>query len=193
MNIIVSKENVNVGTSLAPTFFRRSVGAAVSPGIEHVFSKELVERIYNFGEYYGGSKRIFKIHRGVLGDASKLMLGAPNTLADSMDFDISNDATDIVPIVLKSSTQNILKTFYIFLNSIDTKQKSIIENSENKAEENYTEVQILLPYDDSGDDYILYRLRTFLRNYSVLNIHITFDFVVPHRSMKNSLFLLPNQ
>ena len=128
----------------------------------------------------------------MLGDASKLMLGAPYALADSMDFDISNDVTDIVPIVLKSSTQNILKTFYIILNSIDTKQKSIIENSENKAAKKtirkcryYCRMTTLAMIN-------LYRLRTFLRNYSVLNTHITFNFV-GHRSMKNGIFLLPNQ
>ena len=48
-------------------------------------------------------------------------------------------------------------------------------------------MQILLPYDDSGDDYILYRLRTFLRNYSLLNTHITFDFVVPSFDEKRHL------
>ena len=104
------------------------------------------------------------------------MLGAPYALADSMNLDISNDTTGIIPIVLKTRAKNILKTFHVALILIDTKQNSITENSENSSGENYTEVQILLPYNDSGDDSTLYGLLPFLRSYSALNTHITFNF-----------------
>lgn len=167
INIVVSKENV---LPYFPPFLRISVRNAVSPNADHVFSKEMLERIYKFGEYYG-SKRIFKIYRGALGDASKLMLGAPYALADSMNLDISNDTTGIIPIVLKTSAKNILKTFNVALLSVDSKQKIITENSENSSEEKNTEVQILLPYDDSGDDSTLYGILAFLRNYLMPNTH----------------------
>lgn len=184
VHITVSKEKIKVEPSPYPvTFLRISIRNPVIPNIEHVFSKELLERIYRFGEYFG-SKRLFKIHRGKLGDASKLMLGAPYALADSMNIDISNDATGIVPITLKTSTQNILKTFYIALRSIDTKEKSIVENEGEHCEENYTEVQILLPYDGNKDDSIENGIFNFLRHYVFLNTHIGFTFSFP--TLENS-------
>jgi hypothetical protein len=142
-----------------------------------LFSKELLESIYTFGTYYS-SKRFYKIHRGALGDASKLMLGAPYALADSMNIDLTVAVTGIYPITHKTSTQNRLKTFHVGLSSLENKKVEVIEDEETRSQESYTEVQILLPYDEENS-VLERRILFFLRDYVLPNTHIGFTFNFP--------------
>ena len=79
-----------------------SVRNSVNPQRGHVFSKQLLESVYTFGSYFG-SKRFYKINRGALGDASKLMLGAPYALADSMNIHLT-DIGIYYPITHRTSS-----------------------------------------------------------------------------------------
>jgi hypothetical protein len=131
--------------------------------------------VNNSKSTYYSSKRFYKIHRG---DASKLMLGAPYALADSMNIDLTVAITRIYPITHKTSTQNRLKTFHVGLSSLENKKPEIIEDEETRSQENYTEVQILLPYDDE-DSVLERRILSFLRDYVLPNTHIGFTFNLP--------------
>jgi hypothetical protein len=175
VHVTISREEIKLNSSSHPIpLLKITVRNSVNPNSNHVFSKELLESIYKFGMYYS-SKRFYKIHRGALGDASKLMLGASYALADSMNIDLTVAATGIYPITHKTSTQNRLKTFHVGLSSLENKKLEIIEDEETQSQENYTEVQILLPYDDE-DSAVERRILSFLRDYVLLNTHIGFTF-----------------
>ena len=114
VKVIISTSSLSEEKSIVSIVVRNSV----NPGSNHVFSKQRLELIYNFKTYYS-SKRFYKISRGALGDASKLMLGAPYALADSMNIDLT-DMGISYPITHKTSTNGALKTFHIGLYSIAT-------------------------------------------------------------------------
>jgi 5S rRNA maturation endonuclease (ribonuclease M5) len=164
VKVTVSTIPLNKEKSLVNIIVRNSV----NPESDHVFSKDLLELIYNFKVYYS-SKRFFKINRGALGDASKLMLGAPYALADSMNIDL-RDAGIAHPITHKTSTKGTLKTFHISLSS--DAETQVIEDLETPSEENYTEVQILLPCNSVNSYKIERELFYYLRDYAFLNTHI---------------------
>jgi hypothetical protein len=167
----VSITPLNKGKSLVNIIVRNSV----NPDSDHVFSKDLLELIYNFKVYYS-SKRFFKINRGALGDASKLMLGAPYALADGMNIDL-RDAGITHPIIHKTSTKGTLKTFHIGLSS--DAEIQVVEDLETPSEENYTEVQILLPCNSADSHRIEQELFYYLRDYAFLNTHIGFTINLP--------------
>jgi 5S rRNA maturation endonuclease (ribonuclease M5) len=163
-------------------FLKIVVRNSVNPDRDHVFSKELLNLIYNPSTYYG-SKRIYRINRGALGDASKLMLGAPYALGDSMNVDLVS--MGVVPITLKTSTRNVLKTYHVALSAAEDNDKTpkIVEDRQTPSKESYTEVQLLLPYDDNVD--IEREIFFFLRDYILVNTHIEFtlDVVQPHEPL----------
>lgn len=172
VKVIISKSSLNEEKSLISIVVRNSV-----TGSNHVFSKQHLELIYNFKTYYS-SKRFYKISRGALGDASKLMLGAPYALADSTNIDLT-DAGISYPITHKTSANGTLKTFHIGLSSTATAEHEVIEDEEIQSIENYTEVQIVLPCNTVDSKRIELELFLFLRDYSFLNTHIGFTFSLP--------------
>lgn len=102
---------VSLLTNNEKSFLKITVRNSVNPDRNHTFSKKLLESIYSFGSYYS-SKRFYKINRGALGDASKLMIGAPYALADSINIDLTSMGI-YYPITHKTSTKNVLKTFLV--------------------------------------------------------------------------------
>ena len=144
--------------------FKITVRNNVNPDSNHVFTKELLESNYNFNKYHS-SKRIFRINRGALGDASKMILGAPYALADSMNIKPVE-----IPIIHKTSSKNVLKTFDVKLSADNILE--ITEHTE-QSNENYTEVCISLPfYHAMSYGEILH----FLLKYISVNTHISFTF-----------------
>jgi 5S rRNA maturation endonuclease (ribonuclease M5) len=173
VKVIISTSSLSEEKSIVSIVVRNSV----NPGSNHVFSKQRLELIYNFKTYYS-SKRFYKISRGALGDASKLMLGAPYALADSMNIDLT-DMGISYPITHKTSTNGALKTFHIGLYSIATAKHKVIEDEEIPSIENYTEVQIVLPCNKADSKRIELELFSYLRDYAFLNTHIEFNFSFP--------------
>lgn len=151
-----------------------SVRNSVNPQRGHVFSKQLLESVYTFGSYYG-SKRFYKINRGAFGDASKLMLGAPYALADSMNIHLTDMGVHY-PITHRTSSNNILKTFRVGL-SPTTRALEITEEDE-ESQEDYTEVQIFLPV-QGRDNHNPNQFYCFLKDYILQNTHIGFTFSLP--------------
>ena len=180
VNVTISTSSLNEEKSLVSIVVRNSVNHTRY----HVFSKQHLELIYNFKTYYS-SKRFYKISRGALGDASKLMLGSPYALADSMNIDL-RDAGIAHPIIHKTSANGTLKTFHIGLSSTATAEHEVIEDEEIPSIENYTEVQIVLPCNTANSKRIELELFSYLRDYTFLNTHIGFTFNLPssHRSIQ---------
>jgi hypothetical protein len=174
----VNDPQVLVAISINKSVIKVSVRNSLNPIRNHVFSKGLLESIYKFGSYYG-SKRFHKINRGALGDASKLILGTPYALADSINTDLAKMGIHY-PITHKTSAKNILKTFRVGLSSsaADNRQAKVIEDKQTPSKENYTEVEILLPYHNKTDNDIktIVRIHNFLINYALPNTHIGFTF-----------------
>jgi hypothetical protein len=173
VKVIISISLLSEEKSLVTIVVRNSV----NPSTNHVFSKQHLELIYSFKTYYS-SKRFYKISRGALGDASKLMQGAPYALADSMNIDL-RDSGIAHPIIHKTSANGTLKTFHIGLSSTATAEHEVIEDEEIPSIENYTEVQIVLPCNKADSKRIELELVSYLRDYSFLNPHIGFTFNFP--------------
>jgi len=177
----VRDPQVKVTVSITPLNNERSlvniiVRNSVNPDNDHVFSKDLLKLIYNFKIYFS-SKRFFKINRGALGDASKLILGAPYALANSMNISL-RDVGIAHSVIHKTSINGTLKTFHIGLSSdVETQ---VIEDKETPSKENYTEVQILLPYNSANSSKIEQELLNYIRDYAFLNTHI--GFIINHPS-----------
>lgn len=166
---------VNIAITREKQFLRIVVRNPVNPNTDYVFSKEMLGSIYNFRTYYS-SKRVHKIHRGALGDASKLVLGIPYALADSMGIPHIN-----LPLTIRTNINNTLQTFHVGLSSID-RQAEIIEDkiTPSSSSENYTEVENILPLseDKNEQDGITALLLIFLIHYTFLNTHIEFTFKI---------------
>jgi hypothetical protein len=111
-----------------------------------------------------------------LGDASKLILGAPYALADSMNIHLT-DMGIYYPVTHRTSSNNILKTFRVGL-SPTTGALEIIEEEEEESQEDYTEVQIFLPVQGRHNQNPN-PLYSFLKDYILLNTHIGFTFSLP--------------
>jgi hypothetical protein len=169
----VKDPQVRVAISINKSFIKASVRNSLNLNRNHVFSKGLLESIYKFGSYYS-SKKFYKINRGALGDASKLMLGTPYALAHSLNVDLEKMGIRY-PITHKTSAKNILKTFHV---GLENRQAKVIEDKQTPSKENYTEVEILLPYHNKADNgtKTIIRIHNFLINYAFPNTHIGFTF-----------------
>jgi hypothetical protein len=85
-----SQVDITITKEENDSLLRIIVRNSVKPNSNTVlFSKKMLQSIYDFSGYYS-SKRIRKISRGALGDASKLILGIPYALARDMNMDISD-------------------------------------------------------------------------------------------------------
>ena len=184
VSVTITKEE---GDSLLRIIVRNPVDANSNITL---FSKGMLRSIYDFSGYYS-SKRIRKISRGSLGDASKLVLGIPYALAKEMSRDISG-WNQLLTIRSNSgsnsgssSSNNLLRTFYVRLLidrlNNDIRSEVIEEednndvNNKNNITSKYTEFEICLPL--SHDDFLIdKRISTFLQNYALLNTHIGFTF-----------------
>jgi hypothetical protein len=171
VNVTITKEE---NDSLLRIIVRNSVDASNNITL---FSKGMLQYIYDFGGYFS-SKRIRKISRGALGDASKLVLGIPYALARDMNWDISN-WNQLLTIKSNSSNNNLLQTFHIRLSMdrFNDKMEPEITTSDTTTTNTskYTEFGICLPL-SHGDFLIDRRLSRFLQNYALLNAHIGFTF-----------------
>ena len=135
------------------TLLRIIVRNSVKPNSNTIiFSKNMLQSIYDFSGYYS-SKRIRKISRGALGDASKLILGIPYALARDMNMDIY-DWNKVLTIRSNSSgmssNNNLLQTFCIHLlkDRFNNEIKSVITEKNtkgNNTHSKYTEFKICLP------------------------------------------------
>jgi hypothetical protein len=172
----VNDPQVLVAVSINKSVIKVSVRNSLNPNRNHVFSKGLLESVYKFGSYYS-SKKFYKINRGALGDASKLMLGTPYALADSININLAKMGVHY-PITHKTSAKNILKTFHV---GLENGQAKVIEDKQIPSKENYTEVEILLPYYNNADNgtKTIIRIHNFLINYALPNTHIGFTFNLP--------------
>lgn len=171
---------VDITITKEDQFLKIAVKNPVAPNNNIIFSKEMLESIYNFRTYYS-SKRVHKIHRGALGDASKLVLGIPYALADVMGIPNINR-----PLTIRTCNNNVLRTFHVGL-ALDTMLPDIDEASESvMSNENYTEVENILPLNNNEreEEFTTGRLLLFLRNYALLNTHIGFTFNVEHRQIR---------
>lgn len=160
---------INIAVTRVNQFLKIVVNNPVNPGSTKIFSKEMLESIYNFKTYYS-SKRVYKIHRGALGDASKLVLGVPYALADSMDM-----LHIIRPLTIRTCNNNskILQTFHIGLSPAQHPEIVVDETPDSNGD--YTEVENLLQFvDEDNVNSITAQLYLFLRKYTFLNTHMSF-------------------
>ena len=178
-----SQVEVTITKEENDSLLRIIVRNSVKPNSNTIlFSKKMLQSIYDFSGYYS-SKRIRKISRGAIGDASKLILGIPYALARDMNMDIS-DWNKVLTIRSNSSgmgsNNNLSQTFCIRLlkDRFNDEIKSEITEKNNKGNNThskYTEFEICLPL--SHDDFLIERkISRFLQNYVLLNTHVGFTF-----------------
>ena len=150
----------------------------VSDNAKPIFSKDRLDSIYNFSNFYG-SKRIHRTTRGIFGDASKFVLGAPYALASALSLNIPKEDRGIT---IRSSAKNSLQTFHVYLNvdkvNPDNTKSIVVPAEEMRSTENFTEIEVSAPkVHISGYTLIEDKIHSFLRNYMMLvNTHIGFTF-----------------
>lgn len=147
-----------------------------------IFSKNILQSIFNFDTFYSSKRNQYKITRGALGDAFKEILCIPYALARKNN----NNAEWKRPLIITTTIDNIRQTFLVSL-KIDRINHTIhttieeLKRKEEEAESNFTEIEVRLPIIE--DIFNLDRLRNFLADYASINTHIGFTFNLPVSSV----------
>jgi hypothetical protein len=130
------------------------------------FSEERIKSIFTFDKFYSSKRNIYRVSRGNLGDALKSVIGIPYALAEDNGVKGWNK-----PLII---TENGTELYLIYL-KVDRVEQTINTGIESQfmvtaANSGFTTIEINIPIHENQ-----YRLLTFLRDYVILNPHITFD------------------
>ena len=131
------------------------------------FSEDRIKSIFTFDKFYSSKRNIYRISRGNLGDALKSVICIPHALAADNGIEEWNE-----PLII---TEDGTKSYLVRL-KLDRIEQSINAEIESRllvitSDSGFTTIEVSIPIQKNH-----YQLRTFLRDYAILNPHITFDF-----------------
>ena len=136
------------------------------------FTKERLDKIFDFQRYFSSKRHQYIIKRGALGDGLKEVLIIPYAFAIE-----NNNESWNYPLIINVSDEKIFKIGITNLSEIkrsgeipkpDVKEIKFIKEENNN--ENFTEITVYIPKKFS--DYN--EINQLLINYSLFNTHITF-------------------
>jgi DNA topoisomerase VI subunit B len=174
---------IEISISKQKSFLQIKVGS--SSNGKQIFSKDMLESIFNFEKAYSSKRNQYKITRGALGDAFKEIVCAPYALArDSNNNNPQQQWNE--PLIIRNN-----KTFKVYL-VIDRAKNdfySKIFESESELEiqfdvkrnsnSNTIEVETRLPLTDKSD-HTINEIERFIIDYALLNTHIEFSIYLPN-------------
>lgn len=131
------------------------------------FNEDRIRSIFTFDKFYSSKRNIYRVSRGNLGDALKSVICIPHALAADNEVEGWNEPLTI--------TENGTKSYLVRL-KLDRIEQSINVEIENRilvttVDSGFTTIEVNIPIHKKH-----FQLRTFLRDYAILNPHITFDF-----------------
>jgi hypothetical protein len=152
-----------------------------------VFSKDMLQSIFNFETFYSSKRNQYKITRGALGDAFKEILCIPYALAREQRQRQQSSMEWNEPLIITTRVNRIQQTFLVYLiidrinQTISSEIEVVAESKSDEHEEsNFTRIEIRLPLIQHLLD--LDKLKKFLTGYVTFNTHIDFIFKIPSGS-----------
>ena len=145
---------------------------------------------FDYNMFFGSKRNQYKTSRGALGDAMKEILAIPyalmNTIDDGMTKFTDNEWTE--PLIIRHSN----KEFKIYL-QVDKVSETIdakIEESLQQLDENYTEVELVLPIIDEIKNYdLMSHLEEYCYEYALFSTHIAFKISLTDGKMAREIDL----
>lgn len=134
-------------------------------GIEP-FTKDILESLFTFERFYSEKRNIYKVSRGMLGDALKEVLSIPYALSSHY----GNDNWDLP---LKIDGNNLSHSIHLEIDRIRQEIGTKID-TRKKASSGSDVTTIEFSYPDTPG-VLKCGLRNFLLEYSILNPHISFE------------------
>ena len=117
-----------------------------------VFSKDMLQSIFNFETFYSSKRNQYKITRGALGDAFKEILCIPYALAREQQQGQQDSMEWNEPLIITTRVNRIQQTFLVYLvidrinQTISSEIEVVAESKSEKQEEsNFTRIEIRLP------------------------------------------------
>ena len=142
-----------------------------------VFSKDMLQSIFNFETFYSSKRNQYKITRGALGDAFKEILCIPYALAREQRQGQQSSMEWNEPLIITTRVNRIQQTFLVYLvidrinQTISSKIEVVAESKSEKQEEsNFTRIEIRLPLIQHLLD--LDKLKKFLTGYVTFNTYL---------------------
>jgi hypothetical protein len=113
-----------------------------------VFSKDMLQSIFNFETFYSSKRNQYKITRGALGDAFKEILCIPYALAREQWQGQQSSIEWNEPLIITTRVNRIQQTFLVYLvidrisQTISSEIKVVVESKSEKQEEsNFTRIE----------------------------------------------------
>lgn len=134
------------------------------------FTEERVNAIFkDLNQFVSSKRNLFKLTRGYQGDAMQEELGIPTALASKY----GNGREWNEPLIIRNGAGQEFE-IRIVIDKINGRNYSKIKTNQTDRADNYTQVEIRVPYDKDIID--LDELKQVLIEYALLNTHISFNF-----------------
>ena len=151
------------------------------------FTKERLNKIFNFQRYFSSKRHQYIIKRGALGDGLKEVLIIPYAFAIENNIESWNH-----PLIINANNEKIFEIRITNLSEIKRSGEipdidiieieSKKEKEENNNNDKFTEITVSIPKKLTYIDEI----KSFLLNYILFNTHITFKTNI-HSKSKSSI------
>ena len=134
------------------------------------FTEERVNAIFeDLNQFVSSKRNLFKLTRGYQGDAMQEELGIPTALASKY----SKGREWNEPLIIRNGAGQEFE-IRIVIDKINGRNYSKIKTNQTVRTDNYTQVEIRVPYDKAIIN--LDEIRQVLIEYALLNTHISFNF-----------------
>ena len=150
-------------------------------GVESLSTSRL-KSIFYFDRFYSSKKNIYRISRGSIGDALKEVICIPYALAADKGIENWNE-----PICINGNKMK--HRVYLKVNRVEQTLGVDIEEQLPQSTGDYTTIEVSLPPEAIPNEFGLYR---FLKHYSMLNPHITFQLEFNTETIHKKFFLSSN-
>ncbi|MGH9986177.1 MAG: hypothetical protein ACRD8W_19720, partial [Nitrososphaeraceae archaeon] len=135
------------------------------------FTEERIHAIFdNLDRFYSSKRNLFKLSRGLQGDALKEEVGIPYALGSKYNGKESWNE----PLIIRNGTGEEFEIRGVVDKMKGCNYCSIVKKKAAVANGNFTEIETHLPCNDSIVDLI--DIKQVLIKYALLNTHITFHF-----------------
>jgi hypothetical protein len=133
------------------------------------FTEERIHAIFDDLDRFHSSKRnLFKISRGLQGDALKEEVGIPYALGSKYNGKVWNE-----PLIIRNGAGEEFEIRAV-VDKIGGRNYCTVIKKIAGSNDNFTEIETHLPYNDNVID--LAHIKLVLIKYALLNTHITFHF-----------------
>jgi hypothetical protein len=137
------------------------------------FTEKRIHAIFDDLDRFHSSKRnLFKVNRGLQGDAMKEIIGIPKALGLKYNGKEWNE-----PLIIRNGTGEKFEVRAV-VDKIQGRNYCTIVKKTEGTNDNLIEVEVHLPNYGNHNVIDLRRIRPILINYALLNTHITFHFNV---------------